>query len=494
MSQTNTSLSGICLTRGLMVAVIRDVVRRWYLILAATLVAAMAAFVYADYSYEPRYSTTATLVVTTANTSSSTYTNLTAASNTAGVLTEVLNSSLLRVKVMEAAGLTSFDGRISAAVIEGTNLLTMTVEGSDPRSVFLIAKGTIEHHSIVSDQVLGNTILEVLQDPAVPTAPRNSADIRSKAMSAALAAAAGVTVLLAMLSIYSDKIRTKEEADEKLSCRVLGELYHERKRRTLKDRFRRQKRSILITSPLTSFVYAEAIHRLSSRVDKRRRSGERVVMVTSLLENEGKSTVAVNLALSMARKGKKTLLIDCDLRKPACGMILGADEKAQGAIEVLRGKALKDCVVKMEDSGLYLLSGRKSLRSATNLLNSPAMGQMLREAAEQFDFVVVDTPPMGLAPDAECISEFVDGALLVVRQNVARAKELNDAISILRQSNAHLLGCVMNNVYGSIDFLPAYGYGIYGKYGKYGKYGRYGYGRRGYGKYHYRNNDGEEEM
>ena len=220
-------------------------------------------------------------------------------------------------------------------------------------------------------------------------------------------------------------------------------------------------------------------------------------MVTSLLENEGKSTVAVNLALSLAQKGKRVLLIDCDLRKPACGLILKQNQSFVGTAEVLQGKvALEDAVRQLEGSGLYLLSGRKNFRTATNLVSSAAMENMLRQAAVQFDLVIVDTPPMSLAPDAECIGAYTDAAVLVVKQNEARAGDINEALAVLERAEAHVLGCVLNNVMGSADFTPAFGYGAYGRYGRYGKYGKYGYGKYGYGKYgygHYARKSGEGE-
>jgi Mrp family chromosome partitioning ATPase len=132
----------------------------------------------------------------------------------------------------------------------------------------------------------------------------------------------------------------------------------------------------------------------------------------------------------------------------------------------------------LKNSGLDLLPGKKSLKAATNLVNSPAMGRLLKEAAKSYDIVIVDTPPMALAPDAECICEFADAALLVVRQNAATANDLNDAAALLGKST-HLLGCVLNNVYGSGNFSPVFRYGSYGKYDKYDKYGRYG--KYGYG-------------
>lgn len=490
MNDTNTKINSELLSSGLIIAVVQDVLKRWHLIIAAALIAAMAAFIFTDYQYEPEYKATTTFVVTSSSTTGTTYNNLSTANNTASVFTEVLNSSILKQKVLEEIGLNSFIGEIKAEVVGDTNLLTVTVKGPNPRSVFLMSKAIIKYHHIVSDEVLNNTILEVLRTPIAPTKPINSPVTSKRVVQASLLAATAVIALLSSTAIMSDKIRSKEEADTKLSCHVLGELYHEKKNKTIKTWLKKQKKSILITDPLTSFIYTESIHKLSSRVDKRRHKGERVIMITSFLENEGKSTVAVNLALSMTKKGKKVLLIDADLRKPSCNLILGHLERSLGITDVLQGKVeLEDCVKYLEDSGLYLLTCRKSMKTAVNLANTQALELMLKEAASNYDFVIVDTPPMSVAPDTEYIAAFVDAALLVVRQNAAITSDLNTTVSVLSKST-HMLGCVLNNMYGSGNFAPAFNYGSYNRYGKYGKYSKYGYGKYGYGR---RSDNGSEE-
>ena len=483
MSEQNTKAAEQLLSPGLIITVLRSVLKNWLLVVAAVLIAVMAAFVYTDVSYTPEYRATTTFVATSGGTSTTTYSHLNAASNAASVFSEVINSSLLQQKVREVTGISGFDGKITASAISDTNLLSMTVTGSDPRTVFLMSKAIIEYHSIVSAEVIDNTILEVLQYPTVPAAPTGFPDIRGNVVKAALAAAVLMLALLAAHAYSEDKVRSREEADQKLTCHVLGELYHERKHRTLRDYLRRGKKSILITDPLTSFVYTESMHKLSGRVDRRRHKGEHVVMVTSLLENEGKSTIAVNLALSMAKKEKKVLLIDCDLRKPACSLILGMEGKHPGTVDVLADKiAFAEGILHPEHLGISLMPGRRSLRTATDLVNSSVMEELLQTAKENYDMVIVDTPPMSVAPDAECVAAYADAALLVVRQNEAFAEDLNDAIAVLEGAGTHLLGCVLNNVYGISSYTPAFRHGYYGRYGKYGKYSKYGKYGYGYGR------------
>ena len=485
MSEININTESEQLSAGLIITVLQDVVKGWYLMVMAGLVAAMITFMAVDFTYQPIYRTSATFVVSSGSTTSTTYNNLSSASNTATVFTELLNSSILRKKVLQEMDMSHFDGSISASVAADTNLLVVTVSGSDPRDVFLMCKGVIQHHGIVSKQALGSTVIELLDAPDAPVAPINRPGSFDKAVKAAVLAAVAVAGLLAAMAYMSDKIRSRKEADDRLSCHVLGELYHERKNKTLKSWANNRKKSILITDPITSFIYTESVHKLAGRMDRHRHKGEHIIMVTSVLENEGKSTVAANIALSMAKKDKKVLLIDCDLRKPSCNLIFNLPKPSVGLGDVLKGKAtLEETVKYIKNGGIYLLPTKKSSKTAAELLSSQAMADLLAKAESLYDLVIVDVPPMAAASDAENICGLVDASLLVVRQNMATAEQINDAADTLGKSS-HLLGCVFNNVYGAGNFAPVYryGYGSYGKYGKYGRYGKYGYGKYGYGGY-----------
>ena len=457
--------------------ILRDVLKRWYLIVVAALLAGMIAYTASDLLYVPVYSTTTTFVVSVQGSSTTVYQNLSATSNLATVFSEVLNSSLLRSAILEELGMTSFDGTISASAVEETNLLTMKVTASDPRTAFLVTQAVIENHQIVSYQVLGDTILEVLQAPKVPVSPVNQKASLSYMKKASVLAAAAVFLLLAFLSYKRDVIRSKQEAEKKLDCRILGEIGHERKYKTLWAAMKRRKTSILITNPTSSFLFVETIRKLRRRVEKQMPANGRVLMVTSVIENEGKSTVAVNLALAFAQKGKRVLLLDCDLRKPACHKILDYPWEGAGTIDVANGSAsLENTVVQMKNTNLFLLLQRRSTRNSTDISGSDGMASLIQKAKERFDFVVIDTPPMSVAPDVECIMELADASLLVVQQNMVQADVINHAITALQGAKSKLLGCVVNNVYGvTLSHGGGYGYGYgYGRYGKYGKYGGYG--------------------
>ena len=461
------------------VVLLRDSIRKWALILVVALICGMGAYIYTDTGYVPQYRTEATLVLTTRDSASTVYNNLDSTATLATVFTEILNSSVMRNRVLDELGMDSFKGSIYATAIESTNLLTVQVVALDPRTAFQVIDVLLDKHEIVTYAVMGDIVLEVLEPPVVPVRPYNAVNARSAFMKITVLVAAGLFVLMIVLAYFKDVIRSKDEAEQKLDCWCLGEIYHERKRVKLMDWLRKRKQSILITHPETGFRYVSTMSKLRRRVEQHLQKGK-VVMVTSVMENEGKSTVSANLALDMAKKYEKVLLIDLDLHKPACRKIMDHAVVEHYTNDVMEGKVKLQEAVKIDKlTGMYMLFAKHCTpQKASDLIHSEGLGELLRQAREVYDYVVIDLPPMAIVPDSEAVMEYADGSLLVIRQNGVRATDLNRAIRDLQRGKAKMLGCVLNNVYSTATFSGE-GYGVgYGRYGAYGKYGGYGkYGR-----------------
>lgn len=460
--------------------VVFDVLKRWLVVLVMALVIGVGAYILTDMSYTPTYQTSATLVVTTRGNSTTVYNNLASTTSMAAVFDEVINSSVFRRIIQEEAGISNFSGQIKAGAVADTNLLIVTVSDTNPRTAFLMIRAILENHQSLTEQIVGEVVLEVLQAPSVPSYPSNSVDPVDMMKKAMLLSAAAACAVLAWISFNRDVVRSDSEARNKLDCQYLGQVPHERKYKTLFSFLRHRKTSVLISNPLTSFRFVETVGKLRRRIE--RRMGEnKVLMITSLLENEGKSTVAVNLAMAMARKNRKVLLIDCDLHKPACAILLEHKWNGFGVRDVLNGQAEPGEAISLEgSSGLYLMLEKKGGRDSGDLVASANMKHLLNWARREFDAVILDLPPISAVTDAEAMADLADCSLLVVRQNAALAPALNKAIGALERGKAKLLGCVLNNVYETVLFSGqgqgghGYGYGKYGKYGHYGHYGRYG--------------------
>lgn len=184
----------------------------------------------------------------------------------------------------------------------------------------------------------------------------------------------------------------------------------------------------------------------------------RSLLITSGVPGEGKSTVAVGIALAVAETGARTLLIDADLRRPKIGPYLDL-ESAVGLADVLVGSvAFDDVVQEWGTRGLKVLPAGTTPPNPKLLLDSHAMSSFLAQAEHQFDVVVVDSPPLLAVVDPLTLTDKVDAVLMVVGRGRIRKGQLAEAVSSLAAAKANLLGVVLNRMPLPRDRTEKYGY------------------------------------
>ena len=222
--------------------------------------------------------------------------------------------------------------------------------------------------------------------------------------------------------------------------------------------------------------YIEAMRLIRTRLE-RQMEGKQVLMVTSSIAGEGKSTVAANLALSMALRGKKVILVDCDLRNPSVGEIFDLKEQSfPGLVSILRGKcSIDEATWEVKDKegkpvGLTLIPGGERNSRLVEILGSDAMRDVIDQLRERADVVVLDTPPSAVLVDAMMLVKHVDAVAYVIMSDYARRRYIFEGVDELTSSGAPIVGCILNGAQSKSG-----GYGYYGSYGYRSRYG-YGYG------------------
>lgn len=168
--------------------------------------------------------------------------------------------------------------------------------------------------------------------------------------------------------------------------------------------------------------------------------------ITSSMPGEGKSITILNLAISIAQTGKKVLLIDADMRRPALARLL-AENPAPGLSNVLAGQvSVSDAIRVQTYSNLDVMFCGDVPPNPSELLSSQQMVKLVEDMSRKYDFVLVDAPPVNLVSDCCIIANMLDGIVLLARQNKARKDGVKQAINQLRLTNANVLGCVFNGV------------------------------------------------
>ena len=193
----------------------------------------------------------------------------------------------------------------------------------------------------------------------------------------------------------------------------------------------------------------------------------KVITLTSAQIGEGKSTTSVNLAISFARAGFRTLLIDADTRNSVMSGTFKSNERYQGLTSFLSGNAeLSDVICDTTIDNLMIIPAGQVPPNPTSLIQNDNFKVMIETVRGLYDYVIIDTPPLGLVIDAAILAHYSDASLVVVKAGVDKRRTITKLKEQLEQSGSVFLGVILNK------------YGIhlesYGKYGeKYGSYGNY---------------------
>lgn len=452
----------------------------WAILLILVLCTAGGCF-WSWRSYQPVYEAYTSFVVTSSGQSyNSSYYDNTTAEQMGKTFPYILTSGVLKDVVREDLGY-SFSSSIEATVMEGTNLFTITVRDRSAQTAYDVMTSVIENYPAVAEYIIGGTTLTVVDESGVPTTPANSGNMRQAGVAGLLVGAAISALFLALYLAGRKTIRSGEDMNSIASTKFLGNVPETR----IKKRSSRKDQAMTITNSKVPPSFKEGIRLVRSRVEAELQGKEcPVILVTSAVPEEGKTTVAVNLALALAQKKHRVILIDGDLRNPSVMQSLNLPKKKDGIVQVVQGQAdLEKTLTEYKGISLKILPGTSKTSNPAAVIRSDVMKELIKTLKQQADFLIIDTPPSSVLSDAAMYEEVVDGAVMVVRQDFASTRQVQKGMETLADADIPVIGYVLNYME---EGTMGYGYSSYGKYG-YGKYGYrrygYGYGKYGYGRY-----------
>ena len=311
---------------------------------------------------------------------------------------------------------------------------------------------------IKSANVPNSDIINMAYASTIPVTPNRRA-IQMMAILLGL----GLPALIIFLSeILNDKVSTRMDIEKITAAPILGEIGH-----SYSDK-------VLVVNKTTRSMVAEQFRIIRSNLqyvlNKKEKS---TILFTSSFSGEGKSYVATNMGAVLALAGKKTIILEFDIRKPR--ILAGLEiAKGPGITNYLIGKAeLKDIIKQVpEQDNLYVLGCGPIPPNPSELLLDPKMDDLFAWLKENFDIVVVDTAPVGMVSDAMTLSKYADSTLYLVRQGHTFKKQIGLIDEFYLDNKLPKVSIIINDV----KMKPGYGYYGYGRYG-------YGYGY-GYGSYY----------
>ncbi len=419
--------------------------------------------------YYPIYSASASFTVKVANPLyASVYTyNTQTAEQMAKSFPYILTSGVLRERVMQQLSI-SYMPSVSVKASIGSSVLTMTVQDTDPQRAYDVLNAVITHYPEIAEFVVGPTILVLLDESGVPTAPSNSMDLPGAAVKGAVLGILLWAIGLLIMTLVRSTIHNEDELKKVLNTPCIGQI----------PAIRGIRRNIcpIAHKIHTHSGFSESVRLLRMRTEKyMAQQNHKILLISSASPSEGKTTVSVNLGVSWARKGKRVLIIDCDLRNPSIAKALQVETDMCLADYLAGNVSVRNLIQPTEQENLFIISGNTSTANGTPILAQEQTRRLLQACRSLFDYVILDTPPCALLADASEIADMAECGLLVIRQDSASREQILDGIHRLDDAKLPLIGCVLNNVRKSISDGNGYGYGYNYGYG-------YGYGYGNYGE------------
>lgn len=470
-------------------SIMKDVIRNIWVVILSGLIGAMGMYIVSHSIYEPEYTAKATLAV---NAASSSYSQLATSNEIANVLSNVFSEPTVKSRAAEEAGQDGFRGTVTTNVLSPTNFIELSVTCDNPKLAYDLLTAIIKVHPEVTRKIFANAGVTVIRQPSLYGTPTNSSGSENTNLVILGCMTLALTAII-ILSITRDTVKTESDFESKIEAKLIGSIMHEDKKASLQEIAKKKKKGLLIhNNAFISLRFTEDFRKMAAKLEyMKHKTGSSVFAVTSVAENEGKSTCAANLAVSLADRGNRVILIDLDAKKPAIHKIFSED---QGEFCELSG--LLDGTIpqseyrfkKYKKFPLYIALNTKPCPEMHRWVENGEIEKLLKIFKAKADFIIIDTAPISVDSSVTDIIKIVDKTVLVVRTDAVKVSAINDTISTVDKVSKNLAGCILNDVHArAIPFVFSGDdrAGTYGGRGhKHGRYSHYGY--------YYHRNDGKK--
>ncbi|GAA1432540.1 polysaccharide biosynthesis tyrosine autokinase [Microlunatus lacustris] len=353
----------------------------------------------------------------------------------------VLNPVIRDLRLDTAADLLA--GSITTTVPSDTVILEVSAVDPDPARARDVANAVGNELSevaatLVPEREDGSDAVQatILAPALLPSSPSSPDVLRNLAVALALGLILGAGFAL-LRHVLDTKVRNDQDVRALTDQPLLGAIAFDDAVPT---------HPVMVTDQPHS-APAEAIRRLRTNLQfVGVASGSKSVVITSSIPGEGKSTTAINLAVSLADAGTRVVLVDADLRRPSVAGYLGLEGRA-GLTSVLIGRAeVEDVIQPWRESGLDVLPSGPVPPNPSELLGSAAMRDLLTKLEASYDVVLLDTPPLLPVTDATILTKLAGGALVIVGADRIHKAQLAESLETLETADAQLHGLVLNKI------------------------------------------------
>lgn|GEM_PF-1121417 len=451
--------------------ILHAILKWWWMIAILVIVFSTAAYFYTKYTYRPIYTTSASMIVNSKQikidgSGQQVYTDndVTLSRTIADSYAVIMTSDRMMELVAKDLGLnlpasTLRSMVVITPIVENTEILSIVVHSPEPQMAAKIANSIMKMapNMISSTVEVGSIkVIDYAKIPSYPAPPQTASNTAAAGLLGLI-----IGVFLVFLIRFRDKGLKNTDDIKKIGFISLGGIPFV-PMRLIDDKIIPP----FINSDWVGFGFVESYKTLRTNLQYTSSLHEaQTLLIASALNQEGKTTIALNLAMVFAQKNSRVLVMDCDLRKPNIHRQLGVKVNINNSLSsVLMAEAdYQDCIIHVEQLGIDILPNELIPPNPSELLESQNMQNLLARLAQEYDWIILDTPSAYLVTDAISLSKYADGVVMVVKQRCAAKDIVIATKSAFENVGVRILGCILN----AIEYKeagPGYKYQYHEKY------------------------------
>ena len=423
--------------------ILDNMVKRWWLILMLCILGALLAFIISDQVIDPIYQADTTLFIGNEQNDIDIGISLSDLNRNSGLIKDYQNIAKTRLiieEVMKQLGVSipikEFREGMKIFTVDDSRLFIVSYTSNNAQFSANAANEIAKQLSLAVGEIVGVENIRVLDKALVPDQPISPNIIKNTILGGLIGIVISMMINL-ILFLANDTIIKKEEIEKAIDLPVIGEIPKFFQNIDGGDR--------LVTKTEPNSYIAECYKILRSNINYLNYDGKnQVIMVTSSASFEGKTTTISNLALSMARDGKKTLLIDGDLRRPQTHTVFSF-KQIPGLTNILFGQnSLEETVNHINGiDNLDVLTSGALPPAPDELLGTDLFKNLIQQARGKYDFILIDAPPVLSVSDASVLAQIVDATIVVVATKQTKKSDIISAKTALDHVGAKIIGSIL---------------------------------------------------